>query len=386
MKRSKSLDQVLSIDAIALNHITKLRNKNKIQGTILEKLVNFASSVPDFRRLNKGNICHKLPDIIILIILGRASQHIGRSAIIEFGKHNLKKFRKLGMLKNGVPSEATLCRIENGIDDLALADKMQEFVASIHRELLKDFCDKEIISVDGKAMRGTIQPNGRNPDIVSAYSFNTGIILATEACQEKSNEIKAVPLLLDKIDIFGKVTTADAMALQKDIIDKIRAKGGDFMIELKSNQRSLRYRIEDMLTECLPVYSYTVGPELRHGRIETRIYRIYDGQNFIVDKEKWGGNMTIVEYESHTIKKKTGESTTEKRLYVSSLPTVTPSLGYYVRNHWSIESMHWGLDFNLQQDKIKRKTSKAARNLDTLQRIIYSVFATWKKLRKKTER
>ena len=83
-----------------------------------------------------------------------------------------------------------------------------------------------IICVDGKAERGTVQENGRNPDIVSAYSFNTGIVLATEACMEKSNEIKAVPILVDKINVAGKIVTADAMSLQKDIIDKIRGKGG----------------------------------------------------------------------------------------------------------------------------------------------------------------
>ncbi len=192
---------------------------------------------------------------------------------------------------------------------------------------------------------------------MSAYSFNTGIILATEACQEKSNEIKAVPLLVDKISISGKIVTADAMSMQKEIIEKIRKKGGDFLIELKANQRALRHGVEDKLKEHLPLYSYTEGPELGHGRIETRTYRIYDGLDIIADKEKWGGNMTIVEYESDTIKKSTGAHTTEKRLYVSSLPTDTPVLGALVRSHWSIESMHWGLDVNLCQDKVKRKSS-----------------------------
>lgn len=145
----------------------------------------------------------------------------------------------------------------------------------------------------------------------------------------------------------------------------------------------MRYGIEDRLVAHTPVYSYTEGPELAHGRIETRTYRIYDGLDIIADKEKWGGNMTIIEYESSTVKKSTGIHTSEKRLYVSSLPTDTRKLGTIVRNHWSIESMHWGLDYNLQQDNIKRKSTRAARNLDTIQRIVYSVFSIWKGLRKK---
>lgn len=93
--------------------------------------------------------------------------------------------------------------------------------------------------------------------------------------------------------------------------------------------------------------------------------------------------MTIIEYEADTVRKSTGVRTYEKRLYVSSLAADTPALGAYVRKHWSIESMHWGLDVNLMQDRIKRKAPKAARNLDTIQRIVYSVFSIWKGLRKK---
>ena len=345
--------------------------------------MDFAASVPDFRRTDKGNIRHRLEDIIMLMVFGYASGYVGRAEIIEFGKHNLKKLRKIGMLRNGVPSEPTLCRIENGINDMEMADRMRQFAQRYHRELLDECGDREIICVDGKSERGTVQENGRNPDIVSAYSFNTGITLATEACQEKSNEITAVPLLLDKIDISGKVVTADAMSMQKDIIDRIRSKGGDFLIELKANQRSLRYGVEDRIKAVTPVYSYTVGPELGHGRIETRIYRVYDGLEIIADKEKWGGNMTIVEYEADTVRKSTGAHTSEKRLYVCSLPTDTPDLGTYVRNHWSIESMHWCLDRNLLQDKIKRKYGRGARNLDTIQRIVHSLFSIWKCLRKK---
>lgn len=385
MKKINPLDQVVPIAADAHNHTVKVVNKFGSRDSILYKLKKFSSSVPDFRRLDKGNLRHSLDDIIMLMILARASKCVGRAEILEFGRYNLKKFRQLGMLKNGVPSEATLFRVEHGIDELALADRMQEFVELFHRRLYKSEGDKEIICVDGKAERGTVLDNGRNPDIVSAYSYNTGITLATEACREKSNEIKAIPQLIDKINISGKIVTADAMSMQKCIIDRIRENGGDFLIELKANQPSLRYGVEDRLKGHTPAYSYTEGPELGHGRIETRTYRIFNGLDIIADKEKWGGNMTIIEYESDTIKKSSGTQTAEKRLYVSSLPTDTPTLGSLVRNHWSIESMHWTLDCNMLQDRIKRKSARAARNLDTIQRIVHSLFSIWKGLRKKRE-
>ncbi len=107
---------------------------------------------------------------------------------------------------------------------------------------------------------------------MSAYSFNTGIILATEACREKSNEIKAMPLLLNKIGLAGKIVTADAMSMLKDIIDAVRRNIGNFLIELKANQRALRYGVEDSIRALTPLYSYTTGLESGHRRIEARTY------------------------------------------------------------------------------------------------------------------
>lgn len=369
-----------------VNATAKVQRKTVIsvpKGSILEKLVEFAFSIPDFRRTDKGNIRHVLGDIIMLMIFARMSKCVGRADIIEFGRHNLVKLRSMGFLHNGVPSEPTLCRIENGIDEQGFAERMAALSKEFHDELEKICTFLEIICIDGKAMRGTVQENGRNPDIVSAYSPSTGITLATEACKEKSNEIKAVPLLLDKTDIGGRLVTADAMSMQRDIIDKIRKKGAYFLIELKANQRALRYGVEDRIKHAAPQFTYSEGPELGHGRIENRTYNVYDGLELIANKDKWGGNLTIVEFISHCAKKSTGAETTETRLYVSNLPVDNPFIGKAVRNHWSIESMHWGLDYNLSQDSIRRKSTKAARNLDTVQRIVYSLFSIWKGRRKK---
>ena len=104
MNQIKPLDQVILIGANTHNHAIKVVNKFGSRDSILYKLKEFSSSVPDFRRSDKGNIRHRLDDIIMLMILARASKCVGRTEIIEFGRHNLKKFRQLGMLKNGVPS------------------------------------------------------------------------------------------------------------------------------------------------------------------------------------------------------------------------------------------------------------------------------------------
>ena len=210
----KNPNHLTMADKSALNLLAKVTNKFESEGTILSELVNFASSVPDFRRSNKGNIRHRLRDMLILIVFARASGRVGRVDIIDFGRSNLGRFQKMGMLKNGVPSEATLCRVENGIDDTSMANRMQKFAESLLSKLGRERGGRDIICVDGKATRGTVLTNGRNPDIVSAYSPAAGITLATEACEEKSNEIKAVPALLKKIDLMGKIVTSDAMSMQ----------------------------------------------------------------------------------------------------------------------------------------------------------------------------
>ncbi len=383
MNKSKPLDQDLSVGSKIANDIAKVVKKSGTKGTIFESLIVFAFSVPDFRRTTKGNIRHHLGDILILMILGEMSGCTSRADLIAFGRHNLSKFQSMGLLQNGVPSEPTLHRVEKGIDATELSDQMAQFTQTFHQLLIQTATFMEIICMDGKALRGTIQPNGRNPDIVSAYSPSTGLILATEACQEKSNEIKAVPILLEKIDIKGKLITADAMSLQKDIIDLICKNEGNYIIELKANQRKLLYDVEDEIKKTAPVSSYTVGPELSHGRIETRTYNVFNGMELIVNKEKWTGNLTFVEVISETTIKSTGEHTCEKRLYMSNLPMTTKRIGSPTRTHWSIESMHWGLDRNFRQDHTKRKHTDSARNMDTIKRMAFSIFSIWRGLRKK---
>lgn len=133
----KPFNQDLMFGNAAAKHNAKLQRIFDSKRSILDALKDFADSVSDFRRQGKGNIRHKLDDIIILMILARMSKCVGRADIIAFGRHNLKKLQSMGILKHGVPSEPTLCRIDNGIDAVSFAEKMAEFTQSFHKELIK---------------------------------------------------------------------------------------------------------------------------------------------------------------------------------------------------------------------------------------------------------
>ena len=234
--------------------LLKKKHLDCLRGSIMTHLRKFVSSVPEYRRTSRGNFKHKLEDILMLVILGRLSKCITRAEILQFGKRHLKRLQSKGLFPYGLPSEATLCRVFQSIDDEKMADRMSAFAEVFRKEISASATD--IICIVGKAMRGTLYDNGRNPNIVSAYSLRSSFTLATDVCKEKSNEIKSVPRLLDKLDVSGCVVTADAMSCQKGIIDKIRGKGGDFVIELKANQRSLRYGLEDSIKATTPTDIY----------------------------------------------------------------------------------------------------------------------------------
>ena len=361
--------------------LLKKKHLDCLRGSIMTHLRKFVSSVPEYRRTSRGNFKHKLEDILMLVILGRLSKCITRAEILQFGKRHLKRLQSKGLFPYGLPSEATLCRVFQSIDDEKMADRMSAFAEVFRKEISASATD--IICIVGKAMRGTLYQNGRNPDIVSAYSLRSGFTLATDVCKEKSNEIKSVPRLLDKLDVLGCVVTADAMSFQKVIIDKIRDKGADFVIELKANQSSLRYGLEDSIKTATPTDIYKESPCLEHGRIESRVCCIYCGEELIADREEWNGNLTVIEILTSTEKKSDGRSTSEQRLYISSLDSSAGRLSQITKQYWAIESMHWDLDRNLRQDSIKRKAERSARNPDTIQRMVLALIAVWKNRRKK---
>lgn len=302
-----------------------------------------------------------------------------RAEIISFGENNLKRLQKQGLLMNGVPSQSTLCRIDQTLDAEGLAESMEKFIG----KHLRKFEELKIIAIDGKCTRGTVLENGKNPDIVSAFSVDEKLTISTVMCEEKSNEIPAAERLIDKLDLDGCVVTADAMFCQKSIIDKITGKDGHFLIEVKSNQKSLRWSIEDNLDKIEPLHTFKGEVSLEHGRIESRECRTYDASEAKVDMVKWDRALTVIDIRTSSENKKDGSETQMRRIYISDLRLKADRLNETSKKHWGIESFHWSLDTCQKQDSIRRKTAKAARNLDTIQRMCLSIVSIWKGKRKK---
>ena len=345
-----------------------------------ERLRRLVCSVCDYRKTHKKNFRHPLPDMLILIVLARLCGCRTRKEIIRFGENYLQLLQSAyGILPKGVPSEATLCRMEKSIDDEAFARLYAEFALHLGDDIEPPSDGLPAIkAIDGKFMRGTTLENGRWPDIVSIYDVGRGIATDTEACQEKSNEIKATPKLIERATFEpGTVVTADAMNCQTEIISLIRQKRAHYFIALKANQRALRYSVEDTLPGMAPDDEYRPEVEIGHGRIHERHCRVFYGVDRISGMTaKFRDVCAVVEVTTHTVYKATGEENSQTRYYITSLKGSAQLMDYISRKHWGIENnQHWELDTLQGQDATKRKHPKAARNLDTLQKIAHAVIA-----------
>lgn len=344
-----------------------------------EKLDRMTRSINDPRRSSKGNYRHKLPDMLYLEFAARIKGCLTRKEIIAFGEEHLEELQsKLGILENGVPSEATLHRMEKGIDCDEFARLYSEFALALAEACRPAEADNPMVfSVDGKAMRGTTQSNGRNPDIVSVFDTDSGIALDMEPCQEKSNEIKATPEALRRTPLpKGAVVTGDAMNCQRDIVDLIRSNGYDYFIALKANQKEVRWSVEDELPKMTPDEEYNADAECCHGRIHERHCRVFRDLGRISGIGKFRDACAVVEIRTHTTEKATGKEHSETRYYITSHNGCAKQLDYISRRHWAIENnLHWELDTLQRQDATKRKDNCTARNTDIIQKVVHAIYS-----------
>ena len=344
-----------------------------------EKLDRLVRSVTDHRRSGKGNFRHKLPDMLYLVCAARLGGSHTRKEIVVYGEEHLEELRsEFGILDNGVPSEPTLHRMEKGIDSDEFSRLYSEFACAVAQMCRPAASDEPMVfAVDGKALHGTSQSNGRSPDIVSLYDTDSGIAIDMEPCQEKSNEIKATPETLKRTPLpDGAVVTGDAMNCQKDIVDLIRGSGYDYFIALKANQKEVCWSVEDELPEMTPDDEYHGDLECSHGRIHERHCRVFRDLSRISGIGKFRDVRAVVEIKTHTTEKSTGEVSSQTRYYITSHTGSARQQDYISRRHWAIENnLHWELDTLQRQDATKRKDTQAARNTDIIPKVVHTILA-----------
>lgn len=337
----------------------------------------------DDPRMDRKKV-HKMETIIYISIAAVICGAQSWNEIEEFGKAKFDFFKKRIPDLESIPSHDTFNRLFSIIKP--------DYFELIFRNWVKQVCQEidGVVAIDGKLMRGpsrcdekhTTGKDGFKLWMVSAWSASNGISLGQVKVNDRSNEITAVPLLINALDIEECIVTIDAMGCQTEITEAIRARKADYIIALKKNQE-ISY---DLAQEIIGGYEYRdpilnrvtrhVSENEGHGRIETRTCTVvsYGETTERMFKNKFKDLKSIIGVKSERIIKNTGESTVEYRYYITSLKNIDPEeISSYIRQHWSIENnLHWQLDVTFKEDHSK-KVKNAARNFSAVTKIALSV-------------
>lgn len=314
-------------------------------------------------RVHENKIRHKLLDIVAITVCAVMCGIDEWWFVADYGRAKEPWLRQFLELPGGIPSHDTFSRVFSLIDPEAFAVCFVSWVQS-----MATTAEGRVVPIDGKTLRGS--NGGDGPlHLVSAFCTDNALVLGQLATEEKSNEITAIPRLLDLLDVEGAVVTIDAMGAQKDIVDKICDKGADYVIGLKTNQPKLHDAVEAHFeglhldsekTNALDVH---VIDERGHGREREQGTFVSSDLSGVPMKEEWTGLRSIVMVITEQINKD-GRLATEKRYYLSSLNQDAKETAHAVRSHWHIENkLHWVLDVAFREDASQIKRDNGAQNL-----------------------
>jgi len=329
------------------------------------ELVSIFGSVQDPR--SHINQLHNLVDILLIGIIAVICGAETWKQMIEFANSKEGFLRKFLELPNGIPSEDTINRMFSSIDSSQFETCFIDWVNSI-----STLSKGQVIAIDGKTLRGA-KANGKKSPVhmVSAWADKSNLVLGQIRVNEKSNEITAIPELLDTLLIEGNIITIDAMGTQTNIADKIIKNGADYILAVKGNQETLLEEIKDEFRFSKSIET-EMDIDLGHGRIETRKCSVISNFKFINNTDnKWNKLNQIIKIES--IREfKNSDKATEKatRYYISSLEDTAVNYQSHIRSHWGVENkLHWTLDVAFSEDASRKRNGNAAQNYSILLKI-----------------
>lgn len=261
-----------------------------------------------------------------------------------------------------MPSHDTFERVFAMIDPKELQSGFQSWI----RETLH-LAEGETVSIDGKTIRASRENESRAIHMVSAWANKQRLVLGQIKTEEKSNEITAVPRLLDMLDVKGCVITADAMSCQKAIVQKITEKRADYVLGLKGNQDTIHEDVKLYFDSFCEEMSQTTTREKGHGRIETRTYFLETNIEWLEQKPQWMNLCAIGMVQSRVLEKE--NLRTETRYFLTSLTDVR-DFAKATREHWGIEnSLHWVLDVAFNEDRCRMRKDNSGENFAVIRHI-----------------
>jgi predicted transposase YbfD/YdcC len=337
---------------------------------VIERLVGHFGAVVDPRRRRK--VEHPLTDILVIAVCAVIACAESWNDIALYGRSKLAWLRTFLELPNGIPSHDTFRRVFMLIDPEAFEACFTAWAASLAAGF-----EREVVAIDGKTLRRSFdRKHERAPlHLVSAWASTQGLVLGQRCVTDKSNEITAIPSLLDQLVLQGSIVTLDAMGCQRAIAERILARGGDYLLTLKANHPLAQAAVAAHFEEhCFGLGASVPAAcdafEDSHGRLVRR--RVFASTEAVrLDAlSGWPGLRTVLAVESIRRVQGTDKVESEIRYFLSSCRDDPAVLGAAIRAHWSIENaVHWVLDVTFREDDSRVRDRTAARNLALLRKI-----------------
>jgi predicted transposase YbfD/YdcC len=314
----------------------------------------------------QDNQVYHLVDILVMILCAILAGANTILDIYDYAQLKIGLFQRILKIEKA-PSYDVFWWLLTRLDPEQIENCFVRWIQSLPDE------DKEkLIAIDGKHLRGAAR--NKKIHLVSAWDSSRSLLLGQVKANEKSNEITAIPELLDSLDLTNATVTIDAAGCQTDIVEKIRDGGGNYVIALKGNQGTLQAEAENFFRQAKEVgleaadCKTSSSNEKGHGRMEERTVVVTSQLDWLDCKSKWKDLTTLIEVTSRrTIKGKMSE---ERRFYISNLILTPERAGEIARSHWSIENrLHWNMDVNFDEDASLAATGNAAENLAILKRL-----------------
>ena len=336
-----------------------------------------------------GRCDHRLIDIVMITLVATMGDTDDWEEIVLFGRHHHDWFKTFLELPHGIPSADTFARVFARLDPAQMNACFERWITHLARSLDSDgeAASTKTIAIDGKTLRGSNKARDSTDQkplhLVSAWAQESRLVLGQVRCDEKSNEITAVPELLEMLDLGGSTVTLDAMGCQRDIAQKLHENKADYALALKDNHKTLHTQATLLMAEAddqdtTLIHATHRTDERGHGREETRVYttvRLNDQTTHRISdatRKDWPGLCAVGRVVStRTIK---GKATTQHRYYLLSDPDVK-RFAKAVRGHWGIEnSAHWVLDVTFGEDANRTSKDHGPENLAILRRLSLNLF------------
>ena len=315
--------------------------------------------VPDHRI--PGMVTYPLDEILLATLAGVVCGADDWEGIEEIATGGLDWLRGFLPFANGIPTAQTLRKVFRLLDGQALERGFAAWAASTR------LAAREVIAVDGKTLRGSKRSSdGKGAlHLVSAYATEAGLVLAQRAVDGKSNEITAIPELLDMLNLKGAIVTIDAMGTQKEIAQRIVDKDADYVLALKGNQTSLHEDAALFFADpaCTASCARSAATDAGHGRIEERSCRVAEAIWLAERHPGWKGLRSLAAVTAKRTDKKTGAESIETRFYITSLEPDPNAILASVRAHWGIENnLHWTMDVTFDEDRCRTRKDASPLN------------------------